>query len=108
MLDDHTGRDRELPRKQARGREVVEVVERERLAVDLRDTGEEVRTTAALGVVRGALVRVLAVREIEDFLERQHECLRERFELREPRGDRGVVRRRGCEGFRGEFAPRLE
>ena len=65
VLDDHTGGAVELEREQARRREVVQVVERERLAVELLDAREQVRAGAALGVVGGALVRVLAVGEVD-------------------------------------------
>ena len=61
VLDDHARRQRELARERARRREVVEVVEGELLPVQLLDPREEVAARAALGVVRGALVRVLAV-----------------------------------------------
>ena len=49
---------------------------------------------AALGVIRGALVRVLAVREVELLLEREDERVGELLG-REPPRDRGVVRG-GC------------
>ena len=38
--------------------------------MQLFDAGEEVRPGAALGVVRGALVRILPVGELDDLLER--------------------------------------
>ena len=40
--------------------------------MQLFDAGEEVRPRAALGVVGGALMRVLAVREVEHLLQRDH------------------------------------
>ena len=108
MLDDHAGRQRELAREQARGGEVVEVVERERLAVQLLDAREQMRAAAALRVVRGALVRVLAVREVEHLLEREHERLGERLAVGEPRRDRGLVRGGRRERLGRELAARLE
>ena len=73
VLDDHAGRAVELDREEPRGGEVVEVVERQRLAVELLDAREQVRAGAALGVVGGLLVRVLAVGELERWSKTGHE-----------------------------------
>ncbi len=108
VLHDHAARQRELTREQPRGREVVEVVERQPLAVHLLDAREQVPAGAAVGVVRGALVRVLAVREVEHLLEREHERRRERLGLGEPGGDRRLVRRGRRERLGCELPPRLE
>ena len=82
----------ELAREQARGVEVEQVVERQLLAAELADVREQVRRRADLRVVGGALVRVLAVGEVGDLLERAHEQRREVLALLdEPARDRGVV-----------------
>ena len=84
MLDDHAGGERELAHEHARRVEIVEVVERELAPVQLLDAGQEVGPDASLGVVGGALVRVLAVRELEVLLEHRREDRRERLAPREP------------------------
>ena len=61
---------------------------------------------AALGVERGALVRVLAVREVEGLVEREREPVGERL-AREPGGDRGVVAGGEAERLGREPPPRL-
>ena len=77
VLHDHARRPVELEREEPRGREVVEVVERERLPVYLLDPAEDVRARPALRVVDGLLVRVLAVGELEHAVEDGDERLRE-------------------------------
>ena len=52
----------------AHGVEVEQVVERQLLAVVLLDLRQQVRPRADLRVVRGALVRVLAVAQVGDLL----------------------------------------
>ena len=47
--------------------------------MQLLDAREEVAARAALGVVRGALVRVLAVGEVEHLVERDDERVGERL-----------------------------
>ena len=84
VLDDHARRQRELAREQACGGEVVEVVVRELLAVQLLDAREQVHAGARLRVVRGTLVRVLAVRELGHLRERRDEALGEELDLVEP------------------------
>ena len=106
MLDDHRGRAVELEREQPRGGEVGEVVERERLALELLDPREEVRARAALGVVRRALVRVLAVGELEDALEDGHVASRGSLVPRRASPRRAVERGGGLEGAGRERAPR--
>ena len=64
MLHDHACRPVELREEQARRGEVAEVVERQLLPLQLLDEREQVRPRAALGVVRGGLMRVLAVRQL--------------------------------------------
>ena len=108
VLDDDAGGQRELAHEQPARGQVVQVVERERLAVQLLRTRQQMRPRAALGVVRGTLVRVLAVREIDDLLERDDEGLGERLSLREPRCDCGFVRRGRRESLGGELSARLD
>ena len=76
--------------------------------MQLLDPREQVAPRALLGVVRGALVRVLAVRQVGDLLERGHERLREGLALAEPAGDRRLVGGGRGEGLGGELAARLE
>ena len=108
VLDDHARRQRELAREQACGGEVVEVVVRELLAVQLLDAREQVHAGARLRVVRGALVRVLAVREVGHLRERRDEALGEELDLVEPPCDRRLVRGGRRERLAREPAPRLE
>ena len=82
VLHDDAGRAVELAGEQPRRREVAEVVERQRLALVLLDEAEEMRARAPLGVVGRALMRVLAVRELEHAVERRDERLREVVESR--------------------------
>ena len=87
----------ELVREEARRREIVQVVERERLALKLVDERQQMCPCATLRVERGALVGVLTVREVESPFERRNERLRERFVALEPPRDRGFVRGRARE-----------
>ena len=105
MLHDHRGGAVELERKQTRCREVGEVVERERLALELLDPRQDVRSRAALGVVRRALVRILPVRELEDPVEDRQVRLGKHLVLAEPAGDRGVERGGRLERAGRERAP---
>ena len=91
VLDDHAGRDGQLVHQHPRRREVGEVVERELAPVQLADAGEQVAARARLGVVRRALVRVLAVDEVGHLLEARDQALRERVPVEEPARDRGLV-----------------
>src|SRR5581483_3763866 len=61
-----------------------------------------------LGVVRGALVRVLAVRQVALLPEGGDQALRERLPVREPLRDRRLVRGRDDERLARERAPRLQ
>ena len=89
------------------GVEVEQVVERDLLAAELRDHREQVRARPDLRVVGGALVRVLAVRELEHLLERAHEQRREVLSLLlEPARDRRVVAGRVGERLGGEVLAR--
>ena len=106
MLDDHGGGAFQLEQEQPPGGEVGEVVERERLALELLDAREDVRPRAALGVVRRALVRVLAVRELHHAVEDRHVRLGEHLVLAEPARDRAVERGGRLEGAGGERASR--
>ena len=100
MLDDRDRRHLELVHQAARGVEVEQVVERQLLAVDLPHHRQQVRAAAGRRVVRGALVRVLAVRQVHDLLVRAHEQGGEvLLALAEPFADRGVVTRRIAEGL---------
>ena len=91
MLDDHAGGHGELFHKPPRGREVVQIVEGERPTADLPDTREHVPAEARLRVVGGALMRVLAIGEVHDLLERHDQRLRERLPVGEPGRDSGLV-----------------
>jgi hypothetical protein len=94
VLDDHARGDLELGEQQPPGVKVEQVVERDLLAAELGDHREHVRAGPDLLVVRGPLVRVLAVGQLEHLLERAHEQRREVLALLlEPAGDRGVVPR---------------
>ena len=93
VLDDHAGRQRELAQQHQRAGEVVEVVERQRPAVELLDVREQRAARAELAVVGGPLVRVLAVREVLHLLERERQRLGQPFALGEPARDRRLVRR---------------
>ena len=108
MLHDDAGRHGELAYEEPACGEVVEVVERERLAVQLLDAREQMPPRSRLGVEGGALVRVLSVGQVEHLLERQHERLGERFAVGEPGRDRRLVRRGRRERLRGQLAPRVE
>ena len=103
MLDDHAGGLAEVAHDAAHGVEVEQVVERQLLAVVLLDHRQQMRARADLLVVRGALVRVLAVRQVGDLLVGAHVQRREVLGLLgEPARDRGVVARRVREGLGGE------
>ena len=102
VLHDHARRAAQLRGEEPRGGEVVQVVERERLALMLLDVREQVRSRASLRVVRGALVRILPVRELKHAFERRNERLREDLAPLEPARDRRVVGRRPRERNRGE------
>ena len=108
VLDDHAGRQRELPQHGARGVEVVEVVERELLAAEQVDPGEEVAAHARFGVERGALMRVLAVGELPLALEREQQPGRKRLDVGEPGGDRRLVGGGVREGLGRELAAGVE
>src|SRR4029079_2983901 len=108
VLDDDAGRQRELARERAGRGEVVEVVERQLLSVQLLYAGEKVPAGAALGVVRGPLVRVLAVREVEHLLERDDERVGELLAGVEPRRDRGFVGGGVRESLRGKASACVE
>ena len=108
MLDDHAGRERELRGEEPPGGEVVEVVVRELLPVQLLDAREQVHARSGLRVEGAPLVRVLAVREIEDLRERRDELLWERLDVREPARDRRLVGRRRRERDGREASARLE
>ena len=93
----------------ARGVEVEQVVERQLLAAELRDHREHVRPRADLRVVGAALVRVLAVGQLEHLLERAHQQRREVLALLlEPAGDRGVVAGRVGERLGRQDLARLQ
>ena len=74
----------------------------------LLDHREQVQPGAPLGVVRGPLVRVLAVGELELLPEPGHERLREHLRLGEPVRDRRLVRGGQREGLGGQAPSRLE
>src|SRR5205823_14634865 len=93
VLDDPARRKRELACQKSRSRKVVHVVEGQRLAVQLLDAGQQMSTSAALGVVGGALMWILPVREVEHLLQGDDDRLGERLSLGEPRRDGGLVRR---------------
>ena len=76
--------------------------------MQLAHAGEQVATRSRLGVVRRALVRVLAVDEPGHLLEARDQELWERIPVEEPARDRGLVGGRDGECLRGECAPGLE
>ena len=93
--------------QQPRRVEVEQVVERELLAAELGDHREHVGARADLRVVGGALVRVLAVGELEHLLEGAHEQRREVLALLlEPARDRRVVARGVGERLGGQALAR--
>ena len=75
--------------------------------MQLADTGEQVPPGTRLGVVRRALVWVLAVDEVGDLDEARGEGLRERVDVAEPARDRRLVGRGGREGLGSENAAGL-
>ena len=107
VLDDHARRQRELAQQHQRAGEVVQVVEGQRPAVQLLDVREQRPARAELAVVGGALVRVLAVREVLHLLERERQRLRQALALGEPARDRRLVRGAVREGVGGERAARV-
>ena len=76
--------------------------------MQLLDPREEVTPDPALGVVGGALVRVLAVREVEHLVERDQERVGELLAGVEPRCNRGFVGSGVRERLRGEASARVE
>ena len=109
VLDDRARRQLELLRQQARGVEVEHVVERQLLAAELADHREHVHARAGLRVVGGALVRVLAVREVGDLLVGVQQQRREVvLLLDEPARDRAVVAGGVGERLGGERLARAE
>ena len=108
VLDDHAGRDCEFLHEPGGGVEIEQVVERELLAAVLGHHREEVATSTRIHVVRGALVRVLAVGEIGHLDELAQVPVGERLRIREPVGDRDVVARRVRERLGGQLAPSVE
>ena len=107
VLDDHAGRQFELPEHGPCRVEVGQVVERELLARELLHPREEVTTDADLGVVGRPLMRILSVREVAVSLEGEDEPRREGLPVGEPGGNRGLVGSRVCERLGGQLAPRL-
>ena len=65
-------------------------------------------TSTALGVVRGALMWILSVGEVEHLLQGDDDRLGKRLSLGEPRRDGGLVRRGRGERLGCELAPGLE
>ncbi len=108
VLDDHARWELELAQAEPGSIQVVEVVERKLAAVQLLDLREQVAPGADLRVVGGALVRVLAVGEVERFLESRDQPVGERGAVHEPRRDRGLVGGGDRERLRRELAARLE
>ena len=71
VLDDHAGGAGQLLQQRPRCGEVVQVVVRERLALELFDSGEQMALLSYARIESGTLVRVLPVREVGDLLERK-------------------------------------
>src|SRR5262249_59256438 len=94
--------------QQARGRQVEQVDQRQLLAMELLDAGQQVDPCALLRVVRAALVRVLAVPQVGDLHERRDERLRKGLDVREPVGDRRLIRGGGRERVSRKRAPTVE
>jgi hypothetical protein len=76
--------------------------------VHLLDARQQVDTGALLGVVRAALVRVLAVAEVGHLGVGRDERVRQRLDVAEPARDRGLVRSGRRERLRRERASRRE
>ncbi len=108
VLHDHAGGHRELLREGPGGRQVGKVVERQGVALQLVDAREDVPSRARLRVEGGALMRVLAVREVEHLVERRRDRAGALLAAGEPRGDRGLVGGRCREGVGGEAATGVE
>ncbi len=108
MFHDHAGGHRELLREGPGGRQVGEVVERQGVALQLVDAREDVAAGSGLRVQGGALMRVLAVREVEHLFERRRNRARALLAAGEPRSDGGLVGGRRREGLGGEAAPGVE
>ena len=107
VLDDDAGRQRELFEQPPGRVEVEQVVERERGSVELLQRGGAVRA-AYFGVPGRPLVRVLAVAEVLDLDQVDHQVLGEvGFLLGEPVGDGGVVVSGVVEGLGGQLAAGL-
>ena len=103
VLDDHAGRLVEVGKDPAGRVEVEHVVERERLAVELRKAGQEVARKADFAVERPTLVGVLAIGEFEQLLVGDHLVLGEVLVgLAEPARDRRVVAGGVGEGLVGK------
>ena len=111
VLDDHRRRPEafEVGRERERGVDVQPVVERHLLALDEHLRAAEHPGPTRPPVQRSALVRVLAVPEVDHLLERESDERRHRVVVRrEPPRDRGVVRRRVRERLGGQLAPLLQ
>ena len=104
MLDDDRRGQLELAEQPPGRREVVQVVERELLTVQLVDPGEEMPPRALLDVVRGTLVGILPVREVGGLREAGDEAVGERLASQKPGRDRSLVRGGRREGL-GRQAP---
>ena len=104
VLDDHAHRQRELARDVAAGGDVGDVVERDAAAGVLVHHRQHVAARPALGVVGGALVRVLAVRQLGVLDHLDEQPVREVDRLGEPVRDRGVVARGVRERLGGQLA----
>src|SRR5918999_1943236 len=76
--------------------------------MDLLDARKEMAPRPGLRVVRRALVRVLAVREVGDLLVRERERVREALAVAEPRRNRRLVAGGDGEGLGGEAPARFE
>src|SRR6266542_337793 len=107
VLNDHADRQRELAQQHQRAGEIVQVVEGEVAAVELLDVAEQRPARVDFTVIRGALMRILAVREVLHLLERERERLGQPLTLGEPARDRGFVGGGARERGRGESVPGL-
>ena len=108
VLDDDAGGPLEPSGEKPCSREIIEVVVRQRLALQLIDAGKEVHPRAPFRVIRATLVRVLTVRDRVVEVEDGEQRLGERLVAREPARDGSVVRAGACEGACGKRPPGFE
>ncbi len=108
VLHDHGRRLVEVVAHAPCALEIGQVVVRQLPSAELLDARQQMAAGAALAVVGGRLVRVLAVGEVGDLLEAECEAVPVFAGVGEPRCDLGVVGGGRRERRRRKLAPRLE